>query len=124
MSDTEKEKHVLIVEDEKPMAKALTLKLESAGFAVTHAGNGEAALEALSDIQPVMILLDIIMPDMDGYEFIKTLRERDTTVPVVVMSNLSQEDDKDKMQDAGVERYFVKSDAQLTDIVQYVTDHT
>jgi len=118
MSDTPDQ--ILVAEDEKPMANALKMKLESAGFAVTLAHNGEDALEALdNDTYPIM-LLDMVMPQMDGFDVLEKMNERDEDIRIIVLSNLSQEEDREKAQELGAEEYFVKSDTSITDIVDRV----
>lgn len=113
-------KKVLIAEDEKPMATALGLKLSSAGFEVTSVYDGEAAVSALTQTQFDLIILDLVMPKKDGFFVLTELKRLGIMTPVIVTSNLSQEEDMKRARALGAKDYFVKSDttlAQITDIV-------
>lgn len=126
MSDANDEqtcdKKVLIVEDEKPMARALQLKLENVGCSVTTADNGNVALEQLEEGSFDIILLDLIMPEMDGFAFLEKMQEKEIDTPVVVLSNLSQEEDEQKVRELGAVDYLVKSNTSVAEIVSYVTE--
>lgn len=113
-------KKILIIEDEKPLAKALSLKLSHAGASATVAGNGDEAIELLGKESFDLILLDIIMPKKDGFETMKEIREKGITTPVIATSNLGQGSDIDKMKELGVVDYFIKSDTSLVDIVSKI----
>ncbi|RJQ34675.1 response regulator [Candidatus Parcubacteria bacterium] len=116
-----KVKKILVVEDEKPMAKALVLKLNHAGFEATMANNGEEALEILQKEQFDLMLLDLIMPRMDGFSVLEKIKEKGIKVKIVVTSNLGQEEDFARAKDLGAGDYFVKSDTSLSEIVEYVS---
>lgn len=111
-------KKVLIVEDDSPMARALTLKLGDAGLDSVSAGNGHEALEVLEKETVDLILLDILMPKMNGLKFLEELAKRDITIPVIVTSNLSHEDDIKEAKRLGAVEYFVKADVSLNKIVE------
>ncbi|MBN1778989.1 MAG: response regulator [Candidatus Buchananbacteria bacterium] len=91
-----KSKRILVVEDEKPMAKALELKLTHAGYQVVTASNGEEALMILEKDKFDLILLDIIMPKMDGFGVLEALKKQGKKTPVIMSSNLSQPEDEKK----------------------------
>ena len=110
------------MEDEKPMATALELKLGRAGYAVTSVFNGETALEALGKETFDLILCDLIMPKMDGFQFMEELRSRTITTPVIVMTNLSQDEDRARAKELGARGFIVKSDTPIADIVTTVND--
>jgi DNA-binding response OmpR family regulator len=65
-------------------------------------------------------LLDLILPNMDGFTVLEQLKEKDITIPVIVLTNLSQKEDKQKVLDLGAKAFFVKTDIQLTEIVEQV----
>lgn len=113
-------KKILIVEDEKPLANAMRIKLESVGFEVTVAHGGEKGLAELAQAHFDLILLDIIMPEPNGFEFIKKAKQAGEIPPVFIVSNLSQDEDKARAQGLGVVEYIVKSDTPLNDIVEKV----
>jgi len=121
MSESTKETNILVVEDEKPMANALKMKLESNGFHVDIANEGNEALEALDNTDYAIMLLDIVMPHMDGFDVLENVNERESSPRVIVLSNLSQEEDKQKAQKLGAEEYYVKSNTSISDIVDHVT---
>ena len=113
-------KKVLVVEDEKPMAKALELKLKKAGIKVVVARDGEAAVENLKNEKFSLILLDLMMPKLNGFEVIEDLQASKNTTPVFVMSNLSQPGDQSKAKNLGAADFFVKSNTPIADIVERV----
>ena len=117
MADTKK---VLIVEDEKSLARALELKLISAGFEVKVAVDGREAV-ALAKAEPFdVILLDLIMPVLDGFGVLSQLKAMGNKAKVIVTSNLSQKEDIDKAKNLGACDYVVKSDMSLAQIVDIV----
>ncbi len=118
--DTQPNKKILVIEDEKPMARALELKLGRAGFTVTAVFNGEAGLAALEREPFDLILCDLIMPKVDGFTVLETLRARGSAVPIIIMTNLSQEEDKAKAMELGALDFIVKSDTPIADIVNRV----
>jgi len=115
----ETQRIVLIVEDEVPLREAIAEKFKAAGFAVHEASNGEEGLEKAHSIHPDLIILDIIMPKMDGIAMLKELK-RDVwgiNVPTIVLTNVS---DYYKLEEAltiGVDEYLIKADWKLKDIV-------
>lgn len=119
-STNKKLKRVLIVEDEKPMARALELKLNHSGFETVIASDGEAALENLKKQKFDLVLLDLMIPKIDGFGVIKAMKENGDKTPVIVASNLGQEDDAQKAKTLGAKWYFVKSDTPINKIVDYI----
>ena len=111
---------ILVAEDEKPMAKALELKLTSVGFEVEVAFDGEEAIKKIKDNKYDLILLDLVMPKVDGFEVLKEIQKLKLATPVIVSSNLSQEEDRKKAKDLGAKDYFVKSDTTLNELVEKV----
>lgn len=113
-------KKILILEDEKPMAKALVLKLEHCGFTAQSVGNGDDALKLIEKEKFDLILCDLIMPKMDGFTFLEKLKNKNLGIPVIVLSNLSQEVDEKKARDLGARDFFIKSNTPIADIVEHV----
>ncbi|MFA6249906.1 MAG: response regulator [Candidatus Shapirobacteria bacterium] len=110
---------ILIIEDEPAVQTALKNKLSRNGFAVITAANGQTGLTKVAQHSPDLILLDIIMPVMDGITFLTKLRSLPLgrTIPVIVLTNLS---DTQKFQagiDLNVSGYLIKSDWKLDDLV-------
>jgi two-component system, OmpR family, response regulator CpxR len=114
-------KKILIIEDEKTLARALERKLSLAGFAVTTVFNGEAGLALILKESYSIILLDLIMPKMDGFAVLAILKERNITTPVMILSNLSQESDMKRTQAFGAKDFFIKSNTPISTIVERVT---
>ena len=113
-------RRILVVEDEKPLARALLLKLSHSGFEVETAHDGEAALEMIQKKKFDLIILDLVMPKLDGFGVLQKLKEKDNKTPVVVSSNLSQDVDAKRARELGVTNYFVKSDSSIAHVVEYV----
>ncbi len=111
---------ILIVEDEKPLAKALYLKLTHAGFDVKCAYDGEEALEALMDKKYDLITLDLIIPKIDGFKVLEEIASQKMNARVIVASNLSQEEDFKRAKELGVEFFFVKSNTSLAEIIEKI----
>ena len=113
-------KKILIVEDEEPVAKAIQLKLEREGLSGVIARDGQEALEIFSQGGFSLVLLDLILPKKTGFEVLREIRQKDSEVPVITVSNLSQEEDRAQALQLGANAYFVKSDTQLKSVVGYV----
>jgi len=114
-------KKVLIVEDEKPLARALELKLTHAGFDTRAASDGEAGLAALEKEKFDLILCDLVMPKVDGFAFLKTIKEKNIRTPVIVLTNLSQPDDEKRVRDLGAADFFIKSNMPVTELVERIS---
>lgn len=112
-------KKILVAEDEKPMAKAMELKLSHSGFDVKTVFNGEEVLAIIEQEKFDLIFLDLIMPKLDGFHVLEELKKKNSTVPIVVLSNLGQEEDIRRAKELGAKDYFVKSDTPIADIVVY-----
>lgn len=119
---TDQAKKILIVEDEKPIARSCELKLVNAGFQVKIVSNGEEALAILEKEPFDLILLDLIMPKLNGFRVLEELKLRNNPTPVIVTSNLMQQADVAHATSLGARDYFVKSDTALASIVGYVGD--
>lgn len=113
-------KRILIVEDERPLAHALELKLTHEGFATTVANNGKDGFDLIENGSFDVVLLDMMMPVMDGFQVLERLREKKKKPVVFVLSNLSQHEDESRVLEAGAAKYFIKSDTPLSVIVDEV----
>ncbi|OGG22361.1 hypothetical protein A3D03_06720 [Candidatus Gottesmanbacteria bacterium RIFCSPHIGHO2_02_FULL_40_13] len=114
------QKRILIAEDEKPMANALSLKLGSAGYEITLVYDGEAAIAVLNESKYDLLILDLVMPKKDGFFVLAELKKLKIAVPIIVSSNLSQEEDIRRAKELGASDYFIKSDTTLAEIVEKV----
>lgn len=117
-------KRILIVEDEKPLAHALELKFRHEGFDTHICLDGEEALKEAIEGKYDVILLDLIMPRMDGFTFLQEMKSRGTKTPVVILSNLGQEEDKTRAQTLGAVGYYVKSNTPIMEIIKQVQSLT
>ncbi|MFH1790259.1 MAG: response regulator [bacterium] len=115
-----RKKNILIVEDEKPMSRALVLKLNRAGYDTFPAYDGNEALQAMKKQKFDLILLDLIMPKMDGFTMLEKLNKQKNKIPIIVSSNLSQEIDFDRAKKMGAKEYFVKSDTPIASVIEHV----
>ncbi|MDD3896860.1 MAG: response regulator [Candidatus Peribacteraceae bacterium] len=124
MADTKttssKAKRVLIIEDERPLAHALELKLMSSGYETVIASTGAEGIKE-AQAQPYnLILLDLIIPGIDGFGVLRELKSKKVTTPVIVLSNLGQAEDQERAKELGVREYFVKSNTPLAVIVETI----
>jgi DNA-binding response OmpR family regulator len=113
-------KNILIVEDERPLAHALELKLQHEGFNVAVAGNGQEGLDLILKGGFDVVLLDMMMPVMDGFQVLQHIKDIPHRPTVFVTSNLSQHEDEARIIAAGAKKYFVKSDTPLAVIVDEI----
>lgn len=109
-------KKILIAEDDSFLVKMYKLELGEEGFEVEVAKDGEKAIESMDKQQPDILLLDLLMPKVDGFKVLEHINEKKYKFPVVVFSNLSQDVDKKKCEELGAEEYFVKSDMDIQEL--------
>jgi DNA-binding response OmpR family regulator len=115
-----KAKLVLIVEDEKPLSHALELKLQHEGMTVVVADNGESALKLVKEQPFDIVLLDMMMPVMDGFQTLQEIKKLPNPPVVFALSNLSVHDDQQRVLEMGASKYFIKSDTPLSMIVSEI----
>ena len=123
---TTENKTILIVEDEQDLREALADKLTREAFTVLEAKNGKEGLDKALGEHPDLILLDIVMPEMDGMTVLRKLRE-DTwgkTVPVILLTNLSATEESiiEEMVKYAPSHYLVKSDWKIKDVVEKIKE--
>ena len=113
---------ILLVEDDRFLRKAASVMLRKLGHTIVTAEDGEEALRLVQSEHPELILLDLIMPKVQGFEVLRRLKGDPATssIPIIVMSNLSQETDKQAMLDAGALEYLVKANLSLTELAAAV----
>lgn len=107
MEDHFKNKTILVVDDEERMARFIRLNLEHDGFQVVEAYRGMEAMQKYRDALPDLVLLDVMMPDIDGFEVLKLLREI-SNVPVIMLTAKSEEDDRVRGLELGADDYVTK----------------
>ena len=113
---------ILLVEDDRVLRKAAEAALRRQGFTVLVAADGEEGLRAARSELPDLVLLDLIMPGLQGFEVLKLLKAEAATsaIPVIVISNLGQDSDVKNALDAGAIDYLVKANLALDDLVKRV----
>lgn len=114
---------VLIIEDNKDLQKIYRTALENSGVSVVVKKNGLEAISELKKINPSLILLDILMPDIDGITFLKMITETNSAkYPVIVFSNLSSKKVIDECMALGCVDYIIKADTSVAMVVNRVRD--
>ncbi len=110
---------ILLVEDDKTLLEMYTLKFKEAGFNIITAEEGETGLGLAKKELPAVILLDIMMPKMDGFAVLTELRQDEKTkkIPILMLSNLGQESDVKKGKKLGANDYIVKASMTPTQVV-------
>ncbi|PIT88703.1 MAG: hypothetical protein COU29_00430 [Candidatus Magasanikbacteria bacterium CG10_big_fil_rev_8_21_14_0_10_36_32] len=113
---------LLVVEDDEILLRALYLMFNSGKYTIATATDGETALKMAERIKPDMVLLDLLMPKMNGFEFLKVFKAHDELkkIPVIVLSNLGDSDSKEKAKALGAIDYFVKANINLTSLADKI----
>lgn len=115
-------KKVLIIEDDSFLQGLEAGKLEREGFEIIAASNGTDALKKILEPHISVILLDLMLPDIDGFEILQKIRNIETLkdIPVIVFSNLSEEEDVKKSKELGATDFMVKSNFTLEELVTHI----
>lgn len=113
---------VLLVEDDEMLHGMYTQKFKNQGYEVVSAYNGADGVKLAETEHPDIILLDVIMPKMDGFVALKKIRKGETTskIPVVLLTNLGQEEDVRKGRELGANDYFIKANHTPQEVVDKV----
>lgn len=120
--ENKKKIFVLVIEDDKFLRELLVHKLTSEGFDVQNAIEAGSAFQILSERKPNIILLDLILPGVDGFEILSRIKadQKISDVPVIILSNLGQKEDLDKAMSLGAKDFMVKANFTLDEIVEKV----
>lgn len=115
-------KTILFIEDESALQKTVGEILKQEGYEVASALNGEIGLRLAQEKKPDLILLDLVLPKMHGFDVLKKLKERDETkdIPVIVLTNLEGMDDIDKAIELGAKSYLVKAQYTLEELTEKI----
>jgi len=118
----DKKIEILTIEDDKFLLKAYKIKFSQAGFDIITATDGATGLELAKKEMPAVILLDLMLPKMNGFEFLKKIKSDEQTknIPVLVLSNLGQKDDRERATSLGAVEYLIKTDCKLEEIVEKI----
>jgi len=113
-------KKILLVEDDPLLIDIYTTKLQDAGFLVAVATNGQIALELFEKDKPDLILLDIVLPNTNGWEVLKQIKEASSTTKVVILSNLGQKEEIEKGIRLGADKYLIKANYTPSEVVEEI----
>lgn len=113
---------VVVADDDRMFRKAAETILRRQGYVVVTASDGEEALQLIRSERPDIIVLDLIMPKLQGFDVLQTLKQDSVTasIPVIVLSSLTQEQDKQEALDLGAAAYFNKATFSLGELVKQV----
>ena len=118
-------KKILIIEDDVSIIQMYTMKFQEAGYEVLQANTGVAGIELAKKETPAIILLDVIIPQYDGFAVTEKLKEDPTTkaIPIILLTNLAQEGDKEKGMKLGAKDYLVKANFTPSDVLKKAEEH-
>src|SRR5262245_35890399 len=122
MNNDTNQKTIVIADDDSFITHAYKAGLEEAGYLVIVAPDGEEALKQVRALHPDVVLLELILPQLDGFTVLKMLKEDSATadVPVIVLTNLSQDSDAEEARRLGAVDVMVKSDVSLQDVMAQI----
>lgn len=126
MNDTNQNlKKILLVEDDDALASVYQTRLEAEGFNLKRVPNGEDALASALEYKPDLILLDVMMPKVSGFDVLDILRNTPETanVKIIMLTALSQDSDRERAESLGVNDYLVKSQVVIADVVDRIKQH-
>lgn len=115
-------KRILLVEDDDALASVYLVRLQAENFDVRRVANGEDALAAAISYKPDLVLLDVMMPKVSGFDVLDILRNTPETanLKIIILTALSQEADKQRALSLGVDDYLVKSQVVITDVIERI----
>ena len=118
-------KRILFVEDDDALASVYVTRLQTEGFDVKRVANGEDALAAALAYHPDLVLLDVMMPKVSGFEVLDILRNTPETVnlKIIMLTALSQDSDRKRAEALGVDDYLVKSQVVIADVIKRIKQH-
>ena len=115
-------KNILIIEDDAFLRDLISKKLSSSGFHTSEAVDGESGIKKMKEENPDLILLDLLLPTMDGFEVLSAAKKDSaiSAIPIIVLSNLGQKDDVDKGMNMGATDYLIKAQFTPEEIIAKV----
>lgn len=115
-------KKILIIEDDEFLRSLTVKRLESDGFTVAVAVDGETAISVVGDEKPDLILLDLLLPGLNGFQVLEKIRaaEGSKDTPVIVFSNLGQKEDIEQAKSLGANDFLIKANFTLDDVIEKV----
>src|SRR5487761_1565174 len=118
-------KRILLVEDDDSLANVYITRLQAEGFDVRRANNGEDALSTALSYHPNLVLLDVMMPRVSGFDVLDILRNTPETanLKIIMLTALSQESDQERAKALNVDDYLVKSQVVINDVIERIRHH-
>lgn len=118
-------KRILLVDDDQNLADVYVTRLQAEGFDVRLVTDGEAALSAAVSYHPDLVILDVMMPKVNGFDVLDIIRNTPETanLKIIMLTALSQDSDKQRAESLGVDDYMVKSQVVMNDVVARVKYH-
>ena len=115
-------KNILIVEDDKFLRELIVRKLTQEDFKVSEAIDGEEGIKKIKEEKPDLVLLDLILPGIDGFEVLARMKEEPSlsSIPVIILSNLGQKDDVEKGLKMGAADYLIKAHFTPAEIIEKI----
>ena len=120
---TKKIKKILVIEDEIELISLISEKLKKENYEVLTAMNGEEGYKAILKEKPDLVLLDIIMPVMDGYEVLEKIQDAKIEIPIIIISNSGQPIEIEKTKKLGANDHLIKTDFDPKDLVRMIKLH-
>lgn len=116
---------ILLVEDDEALIEAYSSRLIAEGYEVSSVTDGEEALSEIIKMKPNLVILDVMMPKIDGFEVLDILRNTAETVntKIIMLTALSRPEDIEKAQQYGVDDYFIKSQVTLNEVIDRIKKH-
>ncbi len=124
-TESSKPKKILLVEDDEGLAQVYVTRLEAENFNIRRVPNGEDALAAALEFCPDLILLDVMMPKVSGFDVLDIIRNTPETanMRIIMLTALSQDSDRERARQLGVDDYLVKSQVVIADVVERIKFH-
>jgi DNA-binding response OmpR family regulator len=116
---------IAIVEDDTAISQMYRIKFEAEGYEVNTAENGKLGLELINDMKPDMVLLDLMMPEMDGEEMLKKLRATSygKNLKVIILTNMGESEAPESIREMGVEAFILKANMTPRQVAELVKEH-
>lgn len=119
-----KQKKILLVEDDKALASVYESRLIAEGFETLHVDNGESALAEAVNFRPDLVILDVMMPKISGFDVLDLMRgsEELSNMKVMMLTALGQDKDQERAEKLGVDKYLIKSQVSLEEIIDSIRE--
>lgn len=117
-----KERKILIIEDDTFLRNLISQKLQKEGYKVAEAVDGEEGIKKIKEEKPDLVLLDLILPEIDGFEVLRRVKEDPllSAIPVIILSNLGQQEDVEKGMKLGAIDYLIKAHFTPGEIIEKI----